>query len=89
MQPVLIVFVAVVAAFIFGVVFSQKIKDAFSGVPASLRADLVALEAAVKARVAGAQKAVVTDVKVAVMPVVPRPAVVVHPFPTGLTGPAI
>jgi hypothetical protein len=92
MQEVLFSIVAGVAIFFVGVVLSQKIKDAFSGVPASLRADLTALETAIKVRVVGAQKAVVTDVKVAVMPPIPRPAAVVVPtgtapmVPTGLTG---
>ena len=63
MQPVLIVAVAVVAAFIFGVVFSQKIKDALAGVPASLRTELNTLEASVKGQVKAAQATVVADVK--------------------------
>jgi nitrogen fixation/metabolism regulation signal transduction histidine kinase len=35
----------VVVAFLAGVVFSQKVKDWFAGVPAAVRAEVTALEA--------------------------------------------
>lgn len=73
-MPGFVFYIAVVfASFVVGVLFSQKVKDWFSGVPATLRADLNAIEANVKAQVQGAQKQVVAQVSAAVVPPTPTP----------------
>ena len=71
-MPEFVIYVASgVAIFAAGVVLSTKIKDWVAGVPASLRAELNALETSVKGQVASAQKAVVADVKSKVVIPVP------------------
>lgn len=71
MTPFVIFVAAVVAAFVAGVVFSQKIKDWTAGVPASLCGDLNLLQAHVVAQVSAAQKRVVADIHAAVLPATP------------------
>jgi len=77
--------VAVAATFVVTLIFGQKIKDFFAGVPADLRADLTSIETSVKADVSSYQKTLVAKIA-------PAPAVVVKPAvvaaPTGPTGPA-
>lgn len=63
--------VAILAAFIAGVILSTKVKDWLQGVPGSLRTELNALELHVKAQVKGAQSAVVADIKSKVVPATP------------------
>lgn len=91
MSPFVIVIASVLASFVAGVVFSQKIKDWVGGVPSSLRSDLNLLQTHVVAQVAAAQKAVVADIHAAVVPATPvltasKPTLVVQASPT-VSGP--
>jgi len=53
---------SIAATFVVTLVFSTKIKDFFSGIPADLRKDLNSIESATLSKVAAAQKAVVASV---------------------------
>lgn len=61
-----VVLVGALVVFTFGVVASQKVKDALRGVPSHVRADLTALEVSVLGKLKSAQSAALADVKVAV-----------------------
>lgn len=63
--------VAVLVAFIAGVVLSTKVKDWLQGVPSDFRSRLNDLEASVKAQVKAASAHVVADVKAKVLPATP------------------
>lgn len=63
--------VAVLAAFVAGVVLSTKVKDWLQGVPSELRSHLIDLEASIKAQVKAASARVVADVKAKVLPATP------------------
>lgn len=93
MQTVAILAAAVVAAFVAGVLLSQKVKDWFSGVPSHVRADLSALESTALGRIKAAQSSVLADLKIKVAPAVPVlqtsvTAAVAATGPTGTSAPA-
>lgn len=72
-----------VATFAATLVFSQKIKDFFAGVPAELRTGLSALEASVKADVKSYQSSLIAKIApAAAKPVAPvAPAAPIAPAP--------
>lgn len=62
-----------VCSVLVSLLFSTKIKDFFSGIPADLRKDLSAIESAALAKVAGAQKSVIAELTPAPAPIL-KPA---------------
>lgn len=66
------------AVFVATLVFSQKIKDFFTGVPADLRASLASIETSVKADVKNYQASIVSKISPAPAPVL-KPAAPVPP----------
>lgn len=79
------------AVFVLTLVFAQKIKDFFTGVPADLRSGLSAIEANVKADVKKYQAEVIAKVTPAPAPVVKAPvapAVVATAAPAAPAAPA-
>ena len=75
--------IAAAVAFVFGVLFSQKIKDWFKGIPTDVRAQLTRVEVAVRAKLAVSHVAAVAPAIAAV-----APALVVVGV-TGVTGPKV
>ena len=53
-------------SFVFGVLFSQKIKDWFKGIPSDVRAQLTSIEVAVRAKLTASHTAVVAPAVAAV-----------------------
>lgn len=70
--------IAAAVAFVFGVLFSQKIKDWFKGIPSDVRTGLNQVETAVRAKLTAAHTAAVA----------PAVAAVVVPA-VGVTGPKV
>jgi hypothetical protein len=71
--------VASFATFVVGVVFSQKIKDWVSGVPAEVRAAMKGVEAAALGNVKVAQASVLAQLKTALPPLPTVTAAVTAP----------
>lgn len=60
------VLIASAVAFVAGVLFSQKIKDWFKGIPSDVRAGLTSIETAVRAKLATSHAAAVAPAIAAV-----------------------
>lgn len=60
------VLIASAVAFVCGVLFSQKIKDWFKGIPSDVRAGLTSVEVAVRAKLATSHAAAVAPAIAAV-----------------------
>ena len=75
-------------AFVLGVLFSQKIKDWFKGIPTDVRTGLTSVETAVRAKLAASHTTTLAPVQVAagVAPAVTQ--VVAAVVAVGATGPA-